>query len=119
MAKTPRFRWELPLGSDWQKIVTWYTDAAKTTPKDISGYTARMDIRRKVSDETALVSMTTTGGQITLGDAAGTIQMDLASTVTDDLPNGPLIGHMELISGSSKVTRLFEVHFNATAEVTR
>ena len=119
MARVPVFRWEIPQGADWSKTITWYQDEAKTTPVDITSYTARMDLRRQKSSSDALVEMTTGGGGITLGDALGTVAMALGDDVTAILPVGRVVGHMEIISDTGVVTRLFEVVGNVTREVTR
>lgn len=56
-------------------------------PLDLSGYSARMQIRRERDDETALYTLTTApGGGITLGGALGSIAISIGATHTDDAP---------------------------------
>ena len=75
--------------SRWAVTMTWYLTSAKTTTKDLSGYTAAMDIRRKQSDSSALIALATGGSGITLGGDAGTITLVLTDTQTAAITPGP------------------------------
>jgi hypothetical protein len=110
---------EIPLGTDWERTLTWYSDEAKTLPMDLTGYTARMDIRRKPSSSTYLSRLTTENGGITLGGVNGTIALSISNADTTDMPPGTAVGQLEMIDPTSKVTRPVEVHFALTQEVTR
>lgn len=104
-------------GATFQLNITWKNP--DTTPVNLTGYTARMQIREKHSSTTALVSLTSAAGDIVLGGVLGTIVVTIPATVTDDLTIKRGVYDLELISGSSFVTRLIEGCVNVTPEVTR
>lgn len=89
------------------------------TPIDISGYTARMQVRRSYDAPTPLLDLTTENGCITLGGAAGTIAVEASSTLTKDLPTKPSVYDLELISPQSVVTRLIRGAATISPEVTK
>ena len=104
--------------SRWAVTMTWYLDSTKTTKKDLTSYTAAMDIRRKQSDSTALASLTS-GSGITLGGSEGTISIVLEDTETALITPGPAVWDLELIDASGKNTRLVEGTAEFTPSVTR
>ena len=102
-------------GATFNKVFTWEVDAV---PVNLTGYTARMQVRSTKDSATTIVSLTT-GSGITLGGAAGTITLDLSATATAALPSGVYLYDLELVSGGGQVTRLLEGKFTISAEVTR
>ena len=58
-------------GATWLYPITWERPAG--TPVDISGFTARMQIRDDAYSSTVLVDMTTANGRITIDGPAGTV----------------------------------------------
>jgi hypothetical protein len=119
MAGTPGpVHFEIPCYSDWAVTFTWYLSSAKTTPKDLSTYTARLDFRRKKSDTSALASLTS-GSGITLGGSAGTIVVALAAATTADITPGWGYWDLEIIDASSNPLRLVEGTAEFTESVTR
>jgi len=109
---------EVPCYADWEITLTWYTSTAETAVVDLSNYTARMDIRRKQSDSSALATLTNSSG-ITLGGSAGTIVIALTDTQTASITPGPAVYDLEMIDGSGKVRRLIAGSLTFTASVTR
>ena len=72
-------------GGDFSLAVT-YKDSAGTVFDLTSGYTARMDIKESHLDSTAIDSLTTTSGEITLSSGTsttytGTIAIDASKSV--------------------------------------
>lgn len=95
-----------------------YKDS-NASPIDISGYTARMQVRRAYDAPTPLLNLTTENGAITLGGAAGTIAVQAAAALTTDLPAKPAVYDLELISPGGVVTRLIRGVATITPEVTK
>ena len=62
---------DIEQGGDFALAVT-YKDSAGTVFNLASGYTARMDIKESYLDTTALDSLTTSSGEITLTSGIGT-----------------------------------------------
>jgi hypothetical protein len=89
------------------------------TPINLTGYTARMQVRRKhTSPDPPLLTFTTENGAITLGGALGTIAIVGLATLTDDVDIKSGVYDLELVSGT-EVTRLIEGAVTITPEVTR
>jgi hypothetical protein len=104
-------------GASFDYTLTWQTGE---TPVNLSGYTARMQVRDTYDGGSAVVSITS-GTGITLGGTAGTILVELTATQTaaiDATPSGQYVYDLELVSGST-VTRLVEGTFIVSPEVTR
>lgn len=80
---------------------------------DLTGYTARMDI--KATGQTT-VSLTTENSRITLG-ADGTITLSIPATTTATMGAGVYAYDLELVSGST-VTRVIEGAATVSANIT-
>lgn len=105
-----------PAGSTFSKTLTYSVSAS---PVNLTGWTARLQVRQKHTSTTKLLDLTTSNGGITLGGAAGTITILATATQTAALPDGVWRYDLELVSGSGAVTRLVEGTFAVTPEVTR
>lgn len=103
-------------GATFSRTLTWKTDAG--TLVNLSGYTARMQVRATVDAPTTVLSLTTENGGITLGGALGTIALSVSATSTAALTPGTFVYDLELVSGST-VTRLVQGTFTVRPEVTR
>tara|TARA_R110000868_G_scaffold19150_4_gene82786 strand:+ start:5585 stop:5935 length:351 start_codon:yes stop_codon:yes gene_type:complete len=104
-------------GATFQLNLVWKDPNG--TAINLTGYTARMQVREKVTSTTALISLTTENGGITLGGAAGTIAVVAAATATDDITVKRGVYDLELISSGGIVTRLIEGCVTISPEVTR
>jgi hypothetical protein len=88
-------------------------------PVDLTGFTARMQIRETVDATAVLKSLTTENGGITLGDTAGTVDLLISATETAAFTFGNAVYDLELIDGSGIVTRLLSGNVSLSKEVTR
>jgi hypothetical protein len=106
-------------GANFDYTLTWQSGGSAV---NLTGYTARMQVRESYdASGSALVSITS-GTGITLGGTAGTIALALTATQTaalDGTPNIQAIYDLELVSGAGYVTRLVEGRFYIYPEVTR
>jgi hypothetical protein len=105
-------------GANFDYTLTWQ---AGGTVVNLTGYTARMQVRDSYDAGTAIVSLTS-GTGITLGGTAGTIALVLSATATallDGTPNTQFVYDLELVSGAGYVTRLVEGRFYVFPEVTK
>jgi hypothetical protein len=73
-------------GATYRKKITWKT--ANRAAVNLTGASARMHIRKSVSDSTILVSLTTDNGGLVLGGVLGTIEIVILDNQTDTLVNG-------------------------------
>lgn len=104
-------------GATFQLELVWKD--ANNTPINLTGYTARMQVREKVNAPTTLLNLTTENGGITLGGALGTVQVRAAATLTDDITVRRGVYDLEVVSAGGIVTRLIEGAVTISPEVTR
>lgn len=117
-------------GSYWSQSLLW-KDADGATI-DLTGYTARMSVRREVTDaDPVVISLTTENGRITLGlveDTPGgtdlyNILLEIDAADTEDLPTGNEKSvwryDLEMVPAGGQVHRLLEGKFIVHPEVTR
>ena len=88
------------------------------TPIDLSGYTAKMEIRPTIGSSTLLLTLSTANGRITLGGAAGTITLNVASGDMGFDP-GSYAYDLEVTSGGGVTTRVVMGQFVQRGEVTK
>ena len=103
-------------GSTFSRVVSY--QGSEGAPVNLSGYTARMQVRATAEDGAVLLSLTTENGGITLGTTAGTVTLLATATQTAAMPAGELVYDIELVAGAV-VTRLLQGCFVVDAEVTR
>ena len=70
-------------GANWSLSLTWKDDTG--TPINLTGYTARMQIRKSYEASDTKLSLTSAGGGIVLGGVAGTIVISATKTQTSDI----------------------------------
>lgn len=107
-------------GASWDYQLTWTTNG---TAVDLTGYSARMQVR-ETQASTAVILSLTSGSGITLGGTAGTIYLEASATTTAGIaaqstPKTAYAYDLELVSGAGYVTRLVEGNFFVDPEVTR
>lgn len=104
-------------GATLSLVATWKD--SNGTPVNLSGYTARMQVRETYDAGNTKLSLTTENGGISLGGTAGTITISAAATATAALA-APFTGvyDLELVSGAT-VTRLLQGIATVSPEVTR
>jgi hypothetical protein len=109
---------EIQQGATLALVATWRDSAG--TAINLGGYTARLNVRETYSSSTAVLTLTTENGGITLGGAAGTITLAATASATAAL-TAPFSGvyDLELVSGGAVVTRLLEGVATVSPEVTR
>jgi hypothetical protein len=105
-------------GASWDLTMTWKVGDPPAVV-NLTGYTARMQVREKVTSPGTMTSLTTSNGKITLGGAQGTVVLALSATDTGALRPGNYVYDLELVSSSGYVTRLVEGKVRVTPEVTR
>lgn len=102
-------------GATFNLIMTYQDENGD--PINLTGMTARMQLRRQASSAETLINLTTENGRITLGGVAGTIALSVSATDTAAL-TGSGVYDFELVNGPV-VNRLLEGSFKVCNEVTR
>jgi hypothetical protein len=104
-------------GETYTKQFIWKDSAG--TAVNLTGYTARMQVRQSKASDTVLLELTTENGRITLGGAAGTIDLNLTATTTAAITWRRGLYDLELVASNGVVTRLLEGEVTVSKEVTR
>ncbi len=117
MALGNRYDLEIKQGATLSLTATWKDSNGAAV--NLTGYTARAQVRETYAASSAIISLTDTAG-ITLGGSAGTITLTVSATATAAL-TAPWAGvwDLELVSGGGVVTRLLEGAATVTPEVSR
>jgi hypothetical protein len=104
-------------GATWSLPLVWQT--AEGVPIDVTGYTARMHLRKKLTDAAFELELTTENGRITLGGADGRINLHLDAADTEGIDIKAGVYDLELVAASGVVTRLLQGAVTVSLEVTR
>lgn len=83
---------------------------------DLTGYSARMQVRNKISDSDTLLNLTV-GSGITI--TATTITITVSATATAALKFETAVYDLEIVSAGGVVTRLLYGNVSLSREVTR
>ena len=102
-------------GVTFQLNLTWKD--SNDAPLNLTGYSARMQVRETYDSEDTLVSLTSPG-DITLGGALGTILITIQPAVTSILQFVEGVYDLELVS-AGVVTRLLQGKATISREVTK
>lgn len=95
--------------------MTWSIDGVA---QDLTGWTARMQVRPAVDSGTITLDIDTTDGGIELGGTEGTVTILISATATAALTAGSYVYDLELVDGT-EVTALLAGAFVVAPEVTR
>lgn len=88
------------------------------TPVSLAGYTARMQVRKKLKDTEVILSLTTENGGIVFDNNSKTITITMTAQQTAALTFNSAVYDLEFIN-SGTVTRFAEGTFSLQQEVTR
>ena len=103
-------------GSDYLTTVTYRNSSAALV--NLTGYSARMQVRRTYSSDSADLTLTQRGG-LALGGAAGTIVISISASAMARIPAGSYVYDLEIIESSGVVKKILSGKFDITGEVTR
>lgn len=103
-------------GATFTRVFTWQDSTG--VPVNLTGYTARMQVRATINSASTLLSLTTENSGIALGGAAGTVTITATATQTAAVAAGCYVYDLELVIGST-VVRLVQGQFTVDGEVTR
>lgn len=92
---------------------------SNSVPIDLTGYSARMQVRKTYNDSTAVLDLSSDDGNITLGGALGTIDVVAGAAATAIITIRAGVYDLELESPTGVVTRLIEGKVTVNPEVTR
>ncbi len=105
-------------GATFTKTVTWRT-GKPAVPVDLTGATARMQVRDKLEAPTVLLELTTENGGIALGGTAGTVALRIEATATAAFAWRSGVYDLEVEFADQTVRRLLSGGVSVSPEVTR
>jgi hypothetical protein len=87
---------------------------------DLTGYTARMQVRRTIENTSKMFDLTTANGSldVTFQDQSNVIRIYLPAEVTASVSTSGVYD-LELINQGGEISRLVEGNFIVVPEVTR
>ena len=103
-------------GTDYSVTFT-YRDSSNALV-NLTGATARMQVRRFVESQNPFLTILS-GSGITLGGAAGTVALAISAASLSAVPSGAYKYDIEIVTSSSVVVKLISGDFLLSAEVTR
>lgn len=106
---------DIDAGSNYSLVVTYRDNSG--TAINLTGYSAKMQLKRGYADAVASFELSTVNSRITLGGIAGTITLAISAADTGTL-SGKYLYDLEITSGSGYVTRLIEGAVTVSPEVT-
>lgn len=117
----PAFKVPLKIdqGATFQKVVTWKA-GNPATPVDMTGCTARAQIRASITSPDVLHEMTTDpGGGITLDDVLGEVEIEIDAVTTAQFDWRTAVYDLEVVFANGTVRRLLSGPVTVSPEVTR
>ena len=110
-------------GSTFVRVIRIeYPDAVDPTiflPFNLTGYSARMQVRRTISSTTTMISLSTSNNGIQITSALdGEITITMTDAQTAALTSDGVYD-LEIISTNNFVTRILQGEFRLSLEVTR
>jgi len=85
----------------------------------LTGYTARMQVRRDVDSSTTLIELTSANGRITINGALGAITMTLTPDLTASLTRSGVYDLEIIKTSTSEVYKVIRGEFRLEKEVSR
>lgn len=110
------YHFAIEQGSTFGRTITYKDSAGDAI--NLTGYTARMQLRKSIEDESTVIELTTENGRIALGGSEGTITLTIAASDTASLSTVEGVYDLELATGST-VEKLIAGTFTVKREVTR
>lgn len=109
-----RYNLTIEQGANYSKTFT-YTD----TTVDLTGYSARMQIRESFSSVSTLADLSTTGSGLSISVPSRSVTINLAASTTAALSFTSGVYDLEIVSPANTVTRLLEGTVTLSKEVTK
>lgn len=104
-----------PQGSTFEQQLIYKIDDVVV---DLTGYSARMQVREKHTSKSSVLSIDTSAGGLAVNDQ-GAIDISISASTTANLVAKDYVYDLEIVSSGGIVTRLIEGKFMVTPEVTR
>lgn len=112
-----QYDFQIEQGATLLKPVVWKDGAGAAV--NLTGYTAKMQVRQSASAADVLLELSTTNGNLVLTPLTGTVTMVFSATTTAAITWRRGKYDLELTSSDGTVTRLIEGEITVSREITR
>jgi hypothetical protein len=85
--------------------------------RDLSGFTARMQVRKDMDAAAALIELTTENGRMQIDGELGTVSLTISAADTAAMTYGGIYD-LEIVNSVGSVERLIQGNFNLDENVT-
>lgn len=89
------------------------------TAKDLTGYSARMQVRQTYSSLVVLVEASTANGYITINSPGGIVTINIPATITEPLDWVVAVYDVEIFTSATNVIRILQGSMSLSLEVTK
>lgn len=113
-----QYNFTIEQGTTFTQPFVW-KETASGPVINLTGYTARMQIRPTLADTNILLDLTTANGKLAIDGPNGKVTIQLTATETAALDFVTAVYDLELVSGSGAVTRLLKGTISLDKEITR
>lgn len=113
-----KYNLNIDQGATFSDKVVWKTGELKT-PVDLTGCTAKMQIRDKVESPTLLLELNTSNNSIILGGVAGTIEFNISAQITEQIKWKTGVYDMKITFPDGKVIKKLYGSVTVTSSITR
>jgi len=103
-------------GDTWALQIVWTNDDG--SPVDMTGATAKMQLRTSVTSSTVVLELSSENGRITIGQA-GRLDLQIAADDTAAMPTASGVYDLEVKFASGVVKKIIRGSYLVTPEVTR
>lgn len=111
------YQLEINQGADLE--ISFILNNENGTPINLTGYTARMQLRTSYNSATVEMELTTANGRIVITPLLGKIALNAPASITTNLVAQQYVYDLEMVSGSGYVTRVVQGDVIVSPEVTR
>lgn len=111
------YDFDIEQGATLLKPIVWKDSTG--TPVNLTGYTARMQVRSSTASPDVLLEMTSTNGKIQITPSTGTVTLVFSAATTAAITWKRGKYDLEMVSSDGTVTRLIEGQISVSQEITR
>jgi len=111
------YDFEIEQGATLLKPIVWKDSTGSAV--NLTGYTAKMQVRKSASSDEILLELSTTNGKLTITPLTGTTTMVFSAATTAAITWSRGKYDLELTSSDGNVTRLIEGEITVSKEITR
>lgn len=118
MTTPAKLKLKIIQGATFRKRLTWFAPD-KVTPIDLTGCTARMQVRAEIESSTVLLELTTENSGIAIDGPQGALTLHAPPAATAAIAWQGGVWDLEVAHPNGDVTRLAQGSISVIPEVTR